>query len=279
MTNARVTAEAESTRSADQDAFHPWFGNSKAVTSRNEPLVVYHGTASNIESFDQDKASVGLMGVGFYYTTSCAEAAAYAAAGGIGANVIPAHLSIQNPLIIGGKRPTVFAAQDGSLGTFIQAFRAAAQEFPTIPAGGVAYMVGDRFRQEAARSRMGGLAAEDIIALVQAQVALNDGPNLLQPSATKMRMLQRAFMVAGFDGVIDHTVAKRSKGKMPGVDNDTRHYIAFQPVQIRMALQSPEAMRANVLLRALAPTGARSVPPEAGEMGEPLAEQETGLTP
>ena len=36
----------------DNPAFRRWFGDSKVVDERGEPLVVYHGTAADFDTFD-----------------------------------------------------------------------------------------------------------------------------------------------------------------------------------------------------------------------------------
>ncbi len=84
-------------------AFWKWFGDSKVVDSKGNPLVVYHGTDSELfHVFDLNKAGIrtgsqedsdfGMWGRGFYFTPT--KKWAY------GDKMIAAYLSIQNPLII-----------------------------------------------------------------------------------------------------------------------------------------------------------------------------------
>lgn len=87
--------------------FDNWFKDSKVVDSEGKPLVVYHGTKSDITAFDPKKAGAsdaGLVGRGFYFTYNPEEASGYALneqyGRGDAPNVIPAHVSLQNPLII-----------------------------------------------------------------------------------------------------------------------------------------------------------------------------------
>lgn len=99
---------------ADQtrtDEFKRWFGGSKAVDAGGKPLVVYHGTNSEFTSFDKAKAVKGLLGPGFYFTTSKEQAAGY------GKNVIAAYLRIDNPRsnLGGGMLPSDNAAHDGAI--------------------------------------------------------------------------------------------------------------------------------------------------------------------
>lgn len=80
------------------DAFKKWFGDSKVVDKWGNPLIVYHGTGGDIQSFDFNKLGeasqhpVSHLGVFFgevadeQYTVDKENA-----------NVIPAYLSLQNP--------------------------------------------------------------------------------------------------------------------------------------------------------------------------------------
>ncbi|MEO9231643.1 MAG: LPD38 domain-containing protein [Devosia sp.] len=103
----------------ESDPFKKWFGNSKIVNEDGTPKVVYHGTDADISTFD--KSNIGsrhpFSKEGFYFTSSTKTASIYAdsitnAANGFrpnspfavpvrnGANVIPAYVSLQKPLII-----------------------------------------------------------------------------------------------------------------------------------------------------------------------------------
>ena len=74
----------------DTPEFKKWFGDSKVVDADGKPLVVYHGTDAEFESFIP--SSNGVYGPGAYFTKYNGDAATY------GKNVIPVYLSIQNPL-------------------------------------------------------------------------------------------------------------------------------------------------------------------------------------
>lgn len=96
--------------------FKRWFGDSKVVDAAGQPRVVYHGTRADIAAFDPDAVgrNFGLDEVGFFFTSSPIKAASYAdpesafAQAGMrptrepeeGANIIPAYLSLQNPLTL-----------------------------------------------------------------------------------------------------------------------------------------------------------------------------------
>lgn len=77
-----------------------WFGDSKVVDDQGRPLVVYHGGNSDISTFSHEFAGSGAdqFGSGFYFATDSSIASGYADNTKDGANVIPAYLSIQNPL-------------------------------------------------------------------------------------------------------------------------------------------------------------------------------------
>ena len=91
----------------DNPAFRRWFGDSKVVDERGEPLVVYHGTAADFDTFDSSRygeaSDAGTLGSGFYFTSlrDAAESYAVAAAeksGGI-PRVVEAYLRIQRPYV------------------------------------------------------------------------------------------------------------------------------------------------------------------------------------
>jgi len=80
--------------------FKKWFGDSKVADEKGKPLVVYHGTASDITSFKQGD---GWYGKGIYLTDNPEYASDFATEGSddgeTGANVIPAYVSLQRPFI------------------------------------------------------------------------------------------------------------------------------------------------------------------------------------
>jgi len=88
-------------------AFKRWFGDSKVVDSEGRPLVVYHGTARDFDSFRTD--TPGAVGQGAYFSPDPRAASNYAARNGNdGASVVPAYLSLQRPYEVNGteKVPT-----------------------------------------------------------------------------------------------------------------------------------------------------------------------------
>ncbi|ALN21713.1 MULTISPECIES: ADP-ribosyltransferase-containing protein [Ectopseudomonas] len=91
-----------------EQAFSRWFADSKVVRD-GKPLVVYHGTASDFDSFDPKKvgSTFGYDEIGFFFTDDRSDipggagdfairAARYAETES-GANILPVYLSLQNP--------------------------------------------------------------------------------------------------------------------------------------------------------------------------------------
>lgn len=112
----------ESTNQTQTPAFKSWFGDSKVIDENGNPLVVYHGTASDFDSFKKDTLGKNFDQsiLGFYFTSgaesnlkknipygsTASEYAFNAQSKGYteldGANVMPVYLSIKKPLIIKG---------------------------------------------------------------------------------------------------------------------------------------------------------------------------------
>ncbi len=83
--------------------------SSKVIGSNGEPLVVYHGTFGEFSKYDIKKQGTNtfstLEGMGFFFTDSAEEAGGYTDTDSfwgnkrIGGKLIPAYLSIKNPLV------------------------------------------------------------------------------------------------------------------------------------------------------------------------------------
>lgn len=83
----------------DTPEFKRWFGDSKVVDENGRPLIVYHGTQGNFDSFRP--TTQGQFGPGIYMTASPVEASKYAGATstvGDSPNVMPLHVAMKNPL-------------------------------------------------------------------------------------------------------------------------------------------------------------------------------------
>lgn len=87
--------------------FYKWFGDSKVVDEQGRPLVVYHGTNAEFDTFDENligKWDYGFYGKGFYFTDAKHVAEDYAKSGafddGGTATVMPVYLNLQNPFFM-----------------------------------------------------------------------------------------------------------------------------------------------------------------------------------
>ena len=82
--------------------FYRWFGESKAVDEQGRPLVMYHGTKSDITRYDPayfgSSTDEGFMGEGFYAANLPDAANGYAR--GEGGNVLPVYLKAVNPFSV-----------------------------------------------------------------------------------------------------------------------------------------------------------------------------------
>lgn len=84
-------------------AFKKWFGDSKIVDEKGQPLVVYHGSATGkIEEFNV-KGPGRFYGPGAYFAFDAEDAAHYARNAerrnrGIAQTIYPVYLSIKNPM-------------------------------------------------------------------------------------------------------------------------------------------------------------------------------------
>jgi hypothetical protein len=79
-------------------AFARWFGNSAVVDAQGNPLVVYHGTGADFDTFESERSPVSgaYHGKGFYFG-SADTASQYA--GDENANVMPVYLQMENPFM------------------------------------------------------------------------------------------------------------------------------------------------------------------------------------
>ena len=82
---------------------------SKVVDENGEPLVVHHGTAKDFSVFDASRTgestgNTGFYGAGFYFSQDHEYASGYASwarrTDDDAANLVPAYLSMKNPLYI-----------------------------------------------------------------------------------------------------------------------------------------------------------------------------------
>jgi hypothetical protein len=101
------TLKSTAARQTDTASFKRWFGDSKVVDENGAPLVVYHGTKADFDTFSLEqfgKTDGGWGGKGFYFAPDATEASNYATfisqlyGTNTGGNVMPVYLSAKNPL-------------------------------------------------------------------------------------------------------------------------------------------------------------------------------------
>lgn len=108
ISTAGATTASEAEEAARQWAemgtespyFKKWFGDSKVVDEQGKPLVVYHGTTSRFDAFEERpprKGNASTFGPGFYFATNRATTEAFSS--GKRGRVIEAYVSIKNPFI------------------------------------------------------------------------------------------------------------------------------------------------------------------------------------
>jgi hypothetical protein len=161
---------------------------------------------------------------------------------------MPVYVRFTNPVVIGGKGETYldydqsydeeteeYGEESGKLADLAMAVRELGDsgEFDMDTEGAVSSLI------EAGMGNGGMKASDAIESLKKALVYAVDYET--GDSATR-EIVRRAFELAGFDGFIDTTVNKKfgsekRVGKpMAGMDKDTVHFIAFNPVQIKSAI-------------------------------------------
>jgi hypothetical protein len=100
-------------------AFRRWFGDSKVVDEGGKPLVVYHGTGSDVEAFANEKRGSATnteeAGHAFFFTDDAKTAGVYSeiAPQQAGANVMPVYLKLENPMIVDARNPGAFDSTKG----------------------------------------------------------------------------------------------------------------------------------------------------------------------
>jgi hypothetical protein len=84
--------------------FKKWFGKSKVVDKSGNPLVVYHGSNKDFDTFDKStigsSTDIGIWGKGFYFSD-------YKTAKRYGSLIKELFLSIQNPYVISEGKQTI----------------------------------------------------------------------------------------------------------------------------------------------------------------------------
>jgi GNAT superfamily N-acetyltransferase len=277
-----------------------WFGDSQVVDEDGDPLVVYHGTTANFDTFDAERGNIESdFGKGIYFSNNPRDVGANYA--GIGPDLtakleqdrerllqeyeydtdtqkrvadymqrhglvsegdaiermsserfvqhlgltMPVYLKLENPVIIGGPNETrlEMEQQIDEEGEFID-------EEPT----GTLVRFATALKELAGEDAIPGLnrifeqadyesiTAKQIVQILKADARFSTRENRETGEFDGAELVRQAFEKAGFDGIIDHSVdekfgSQRRIGKsMEGMDEETVHYIAFRPDQIKSAI-------------------------------------------
>lgn len=120
-TGAKLNDAVEISSAGDiaKPAFKKWFSESKVANDDGTPMVVYHGTSKDFESFSTEGRQHKTHGTGAFFSSSPDVAATYMT--GKNERTIPVYLSLKNPLVIDAKgsfwsdlpKDATFASSDG----------------------------------------------------------------------------------------------------------------------------------------------------------------------
>jgi hypothetical protein len=183
--------------STTTDAFKRWFGDSKIVGKDGNPLVVYHGTDKDFDTFDISRSgssSGEYLGKGFYFSQSADMAGAFA--GEKNALVMPVYLAINNPFNTASTDLT----------------KAQKQLIRDDPKLGKNFL--------AAEAEAGGDAFSSWYVVQRAAVMSKDRSNYIKD----------ALELVGFDGVITGDL-----NKQPGAASEVE-VVAFRREQIKSSI-------------------------------------------
>lgn len=197
-------------RPGHEAEFNEWFRGSKAVDAEGKPSTLYHGSStSGFTEFNRDKASPGLFGRGFYFTSDPTIAGEYSTVKGdkSASGVLPAHVAIAKPYDMEDYVPAPDARR------MVESIWRQAGLDPNDPREGHARLtkVGKRLIGQAEEGNLDGRSL---------YYALTD--NNSKDAVT------RAMRDAGFDGITHE--GGRIMGTRPH-----KVWIAFNPDQIKSA--------------------------------------------
>jgi ADP-Ribosyltransferase in polyvalent proteins len=202
--------------------FSSWFKDSKAINENYEPAVLYHGTLSVINKFhSRYNGSGNDIGKGYYFS-SCPKDASnnYASiyrGDPLPKNVkqrhagcvIPVHLSIQNPIILGKDPWNRFEETSFNVDDILCKFLYSIYKNLLCPRD-------FKFLSD------NSITADNLHRSM---------PYYLEEKIDGGLVFNKLIKYFGYDGVIDFTVSYKWKGFH--LNNDTAHYIVFRSNQIR----------------------------------------------
>jgi hypothetical protein len=203
----------------DTPAFKRWFGDSKVVDAKGQPLVVYHGTTSSFDTFRSNIRKGEQLGFGIHFAADESLARRYAddpdvARKGKAPTVMPVYLSVQN---------------------LLKADRLVREGEPDFA-----------LAKKLAGGRLFTQKDESGIPAAWLQNAID---------AASPEKAQRLIQEAGYDGVeyVARVGALAPGGRGMSVSEQGRSFIVFEPTQIKSVNNSgafdPEDPRINAKLR------------------------------
>lgn len=280
----------------DTPEFRNWFRGSKVVGDDGKPLTVYHGTFKDFDRFKpgigrgyygagfyfttspDDASNYTREDNGDFMEKVYAQvderlndwetADKYAGREGDltrdimnemqdhkGA-VIPAYLSIQNPIYFGGEKETQFDRRLRE--DFLRGLAKVKDDFLNVDVDKLARDFEHNYDHDEV------LGADDFRRAVLHSGGLMDALDFDGNDAAPEAM-RKAIQVMGFDGIIDDQVSRRFRGH--GLTQGTTHYVAFTPVQVKsvnnIGSYNPDDVRfmyssVRPAYSALAPMGQRT---------------------
>lgn len=212
--------QSDTTKQTQTPAFKKWFGESKVVDEKGEPLVVYHGTSSSFDVFDIGRLNSRNEGPGFYFTTSKSVADGYVNRDGSGGRLIEAHLSI--------KKPLPYDAKPFSSATL----RRIVQRIAEMESKENGEDIRDGFLANFADTYSGGIGkavreAADLIA--DDESAVDQISGIVGAGVDPRHVLNALTEVTGFDGIVSTGFSNEGSA-------DNTIYVAFRPEQIKSAI-------------------------------------------
>lgn len=254
------SAVKRDTPAPDTPEFRKWFAGSKIVGDDGKPLVLYHGTTKNFDEFRRSQYTGADMGAGFYFSDNTKDVANnYAGHGpdmdykleeatdelhnngedvdlderGHDKNVrasffdhegatIPAYLNMKNPLYVGGDKDSVFEHHD--LVRFMQIVKGVGKGFLNVDV--------KKLGRDITPDEKDSIKASDLIHDAKRSGGLMDAIDPFSGMLAGPEVLRLSFQAMGFDGIIDTQVGKKF-ASMEGMTPDTKHYIAFEPNQVK----------------------------------------------
>lgn len=254
---------AVSRKAPDTPEFRKWFGASKVVGDDGQPLMLFHGTLKNFDKFRGGRPDAA-VGAGYYFTNEPDDASYnYASPNGPdqiykmqkatdelianadeeiitdddgiagevraefqehGGAVIPVYLSIKNPLVLDGANSTNLT--DAQIKAMENTATDLEEDYLNFNAERVVREL-EWFRD------LGGTRnAEAISRALQQNGGLMDAIDPWSGMEVARETIRQMFEGAGFDGIIMKSVNKRFRW-FSHVNDDTIHYIAFKPNQIK----------------------------------------------